>query len=190
MNGKYNPLIFIAGIHGVGKTTLCLSLANTIGVECLDASKLIADQKKLLCMCEIDSGKDANDMHSNQHLLIEAITQRQKEKKWYLLTGHFSLINSSNTIQALPIYVFEAIRPAQVILLVDTVEDISRRIFTRDNVQYDTALLAEMQEIERRQARIVADKLGISVCEAKPDEITKLVAVVKRTISEYGEISS
>lgn len=94
-----NKIIFIGGIHGVGKTSLCEELSNQIGTHYFSASKLIKRLKKDHCDNE---NKAVKDIDGNQELLLTAINQYINKNIIVLLDGHFCLLSSTYEVTLIP----------------------------------------------------------------------------------------
>ena len=79
-------IIFVGGVHGVGKTTFCQRLAAESGYSHFAASSLIK-QKKETAISTVS--KNVTDIPSNQELLLEAISDL--EASIIILDGHFTI---------------------------------------------------------------------------------------------------
>lgn len=60
-----------------------------------------------------------------------------EEGRWYLLDGHFCLLNNEGIISKIPEETFINLSPRGIILLTDSIENISYRLNDRDNIKYD-----------------------------------------------------
>lgn len=83
-------IIFVSGVHGVGKTTLCKKIASRYKIEHFSASNLIAKEKAE----EHLQNKQVENITGNQDFLVTAINKYFKNETWYLLDGHFCLLNN------------------------------------------------------------------------------------------------
>lgn len=159
-------IIFIAGVHGVGKTTLCSDLAARFNIEHFSASKLISREKEE----EHLRSKRVENIAGNQDYLVVAINKYFKSTKWYLLDGHFCLLNKDNEINQIPYSTYEGISPSAILVLVDRPENIYARLSSRDSIKHNLALLQAFQEQEILYAEYVRDKLGITYLMSNPIE--------------------
>ncbi len=151
--------IFIGGIHGVGKTTLCEELTMKMNIKHYSASSLI----KMLNQ-EYDGNnqdKKVQNISDNQNLLMLAINQYIDQTAFYFLDGHFCLLDSKSTISMIPKEIFESIKPIGIIVLHDSIRNISKRITNRDRVEYDNNLLFSFQESEIEYSGYIANALQI-----------------------------
>ncbi len=64
---KMNELIFLGGIHGVGKSHLCAKISESCSVCHISASNSIRQHR------EISIKKTVNDIDGNQNILIDEI---------------------------------------------------------------------------------------------------------------------
>jgi adenylate kinase len=150
-------IIFVGGIHGVGKTTLCKKIESRYNIEHFSASNLIAKEKTE----EHIGNKQVENIDENQDFLVTAINKYFKSKNWYLLDGHFCLLNKDNEITQIPYSTYQGICPSAILLLVDEPENIYTRLILRDSIKYDLALLRSFQEQEIYYAEYIKDKLNI-----------------------------
>ena len=77
-------MIFVTGIHGVGKTFFSQKLATKLGVKSYTASKLISDESSKVT-------KKVYDVDTNQKILIRALKEIKASQ--YILDGHVCLID-------------------------------------------------------------------------------------------------
>lgn len=148
-------IIFVGGIHGVGKTTLCKEISQNLLVKHYSASQLISD---------LDSeGKRVNDIHKNQNNLLEAINRYLSNKEYYLLDGHFCLLSKDGIITRIPIDTFKSLRLKALIVLVDEENEIIKRLNYRDTIHYLEKFIKEFQEEEINYAQEVAREIGITI---------------------------
>ncbi|WP_338946726.1 AAA family ATPase [Fusobacterium canifelinum] len=144
-------IIFIAGIHGVGKTTFCkkYELKNVY-----TASELIKNYK-------IIDGKLTKNIFENQDILIEAISQIKEEKIY--LDGHLCLLDFSGKIKELPLELYKKLNILEIILLISTPFKIQERLNKRDKTIYNVELLKKFQEKEIERAKYIAQELNIKL---------------------------
>lgn len=62
-------MIFVGGIHGVGKIYFCEQIKKSLGFDYYTASQLIERQRGV----QFDIDKKVTNINSNQVLLIEAL---------------------------------------------------------------------------------------------------------------------
>lgn len=175
-----NKAIFIGGIHGVGKTTLCGELKKKLGIGHHSASSLI---KSLKNDDEDSFNKQVENIGGNQKLLITAISKYVDGSSPYLLDGHFCLLDTNNAINKVPFSTFKDISPAGIILLHDSIENIQNKIKGRDGKKYKSNLLLQFQDSEIKYSKEVADELKIPYISFNiSNDITLIIDFVKNLI--------
>jgi adenylate kinase len=151
-------IIFISGVHGVGKSYLCSRINELFRLPVFSASTLIKDLKKT----EIDVDKRAIDAENNQNYLICALNKLRPQSKTILLDGHFCLYGCDGIID-IGISTFESMPLKSIITLHDVPEEIYRRMHERDGKSLDVDIIHSLQERELELARLTADQLNIEL---------------------------
>ncbi len=151
-------IIFIGGVHGTGKTTMCHSIAQGFGFVHRSASQLIRSAKESAIARDT---KVVRDIDSNQKLLLFAIEELRQAGQSILLDGHFSLINQQSEIQKLPVELFAQLKIDATILFFDKPETIAKRLSLRDGNVVDVQFIKAHQEAEIEHASVVASALGL-----------------------------
>lgn len=153
-------ILFVAGVHGVGKTTACAEVAARLYGEHYTASGLIKSAK---ASAIATTGKLVADVDGNQELLISSFKEKVIRAKGQiiLLDGHSALRDASNAIQRLPVSVFRSLGVTKIVCFSDSPEAIAARMQARDNAETKAAEIAELQEAELAQASSVAEQLGV-----------------------------
>ena len=105
--------------------------------------------------------KKVENVEENQNKLLTNLPYFIDLDKNYLLDGHFCLLTEKNTIERVPIEVFENINPDMIILLEECPTVICQRLSDRDTIQYSEDLIKNFLLEERMYANEVADTLGI-----------------------------
>ena len=84
--------IFVAGIHGVGKTYLASHAASGSGMTHTSASKLIKEERG---QATWSADKRVAEVDANQQALAKAIRRHNELGIKLLLDGHFVLLNNA-----------------------------------------------------------------------------------------------
>jgi predicted transcriptional regulator/adenylate kinase len=149
-------IIFVGGVHGVGKTSMCKSVFGPAGYQCLTASALIASQGK-------DTGKNKNVDHieDNQNVLLQQLASAKVKYSRLLLDGHFTLINNQGNIEPIPAAVFDAIKPNKLFLIKGCPNEIASRIKKRDGEIWSEEFLSKFQAQEEKHAHYVSKRIGV-----------------------------
>lgn len=151
--------IFIAGVHGVGKTTFSRQLATKLNLAHYSASKLIKDFDSKLFFAD----KRVNDVRSNQDVLINSIQQNVSEE-FYILDGHFTLLTKDNVIEKIPSDTFKNLSITTAILLLEIPSIIHKRIHNRDKSKiFSVSEIEEMQQYEIAYAKEICSLNSISL---------------------------
>jgi len=106
-------IIFIGGIHGVGKGTLCEKVCNDLNLLHLSASEVLKWEE----ISEKDN-KLVKDFTLTQNRLITNLQQIVKENERYVLDGHYCLLNNDNVPKKIDFDTFKSIHPTNYIFWV------------------------------------------------------------------------
>lgn len=170
-------IIFVAGIHGVGKTFFCQQAANKLDLEHVSASTLIKQAKQR----SSEQQKAVANVSQNQDALIAELQKHQWHSRVLLLDGHFCLLTTTGTMQPVPIETFQKMNPASVILLTAPVTVIQARLQSRDSQSYSIDLLEALQTAEIHQAHGVCAELNIPLLTIMSDDLTEALDFIRRT---------
>lgn len=150
-------ILFVGGVHGVGKTTFCKKMELRFSVQHYSASELIRVEKR-----EIKTpDKRVKDINLNQNVLIRAINQHLNERAWSIIDGHFCLLNSDKEITKIPDKIFVEMSPKAILVIYDETEKICERLRQRDQKKYEVFLIEELQRQEIKYAQALAQELNI-----------------------------
>lgn len=151
-------VIFIGGVHGVGKTTLCKDISSILNIEHYSSSELIAKLHKN----NVRKDKIVEDVKINQNILIDAINEYIDKEEICLLDGHFCLINQNGLIEKIPEDTFKSIEILHIIVLVDDAKVISQRIQARDaNSSYSSEFINNLQKCEINYAEYISKEINV-----------------------------
>lgn len=152
-------MIFISGVHGVGKTFFTKQLQKKSKIKIFTASDLIERYKKVT----FSKDKVVSDIEENQDILLKAILEKNKEEKNYLLDGHFCLIGKFGNIERIPYETYEKLNPQAILLLTENPKKIAERRLDRDGIIESVDEIQKFQEMEEEYAYEVAHRLGIKL---------------------------
>lgn len=150
-------MIFISGVHGVGKSYFCNLVKAATGIECFSASTLIRDRKNQ----DFPADKQVADIDENQLYLLAAVDDLRANLGEFLLDGHFCLLNTEGKIARIPINTFTTLEPEAIILLTENPDVIARRRQERDNVEHNAFDIEAFQNEEIKYAKEVAELLQV-----------------------------
>ena len=153
---KSGKIIFLGGVHGVGKSTFSKSVTDKChDMESLSCSTIIKWENPAI--------KEVGDVGETQNTLLANLPYFIDQDKNYLLDGHFCLLTEQGTIERVPMEVFEAMSPSLMIVLVEEPAIICQRLNKRDSHDYTLELMTEFQKEELKYASEVADTLGVPI---------------------------
>lgn len=147
--------LFVGGVHGVGKSTICRKVLDALGYKCLTASFLISEFGK-----RVESSKAVIDVSGNQAALISQWNIERKGHHRLALDGHFSLVDSEGRIAPVDVAVFQNIGPDKFVLIRGDCEEIAKRLKDRDGQKWSAAFVEDFQCVEEEHARHVSEKLN------------------------------
>lgn len=150
-------MIFLSGIHGVGKTFFCNLVKKELGIKSYSASQLIAEKRSN----GFTADKFVSDIDDNQLLLIRAVDKLRQNEDEFILDGHFCLLNANGEITRIPYNTFEMLNPDTIILLTEKPDIISERRFQRDGIMQDICEIREFQEAEKQYAQEVSQNFRV-----------------------------
>lgn len=144
-------VIFLAGIYGVGKTTLSNRLGKDFSIPVFNASDIISKVNYEM----YGANKFVVDKVKNQEILVDEIQKILSIDKKILLCGHFCIINKTHEIDMIPIITYKKMGIEQVILLKRDPKSIYSDLIARDNTLYSVDFLEQMQKIEEETSILV-----------------------------------
>ncbi len=147
--------IFLAGIYGVGKSTLAHALTTRLGVESFSAGDLISKENGET----YGTNKAVSDKNKNQDILETSIAAILQKTDRIILAGHFCILNQLGEIEKLPDNVFEKLQIEKIILLEASPQSVVAHLFGRDGKSYSLESITAMMEEEHRLAAKTARRL-------------------------------
>lgn len=165
-------IIFIGGIHGVGKSTICQQLSSKYSIGHLSASGLIK--------WAVSQEKKVDDIDANQDALIRGLESSVDYDKTYLLDGHYCLIDSESRIARIPELTFKKINPKLFVMTTADVEMIYQRLHQRDGAVYPYSIIEQMQREEKEYAKALAHALGKPLIMIDSDNLVELEQFIEK----------
>lgn len=158
MNNPPTPVIFIGGVHGVGKTTFSKSLSDTLKIPSFTAGDLIRAHRAR----PVTEDKRVGDISGNQDALVEAIRLLGISTP-ILLDGHYCLLDANAAVSEVPIRTFQQLTLCVSLVIRDDPALIRERLQQRDSKDYDLDLIAAFQDAEIAWSQKVAAILKIPI---------------------------
>lgn len=149
-------MIFVSGVHGVGKSYFCNMVKKAIGIETYSASTLIELEKH----SGFAKNKLIPDIDDNQQYLLRAVNELKTAGCNFILDGHFCLLNASGEITRIPNDTFTSLAPESIILLMEKSEVIAARRKARDGFEVPVQDIEAFQQEEFAYAKEVAANIG------------------------------
>lgn len=148
-------MIFVGGVHGVGKTYFSEKMSLKYNYRHYSASDLINFER--------NSSKKVDDLEGNQEQLIKNVLALKEKSDKFILDGHFCLINESGDIERVPEETFIKLAPRIIVVLKADTKFIKGNLLTRDRYVQEEKFLAKFQEEECLYATEIAEKLGCRI---------------------------
>ena len=150
--------IFVAGVHGAGKTFATKPACQKLVLVNATASQLIKEERG---QATWDSAKMVSDVDQNQTALIVAARRIRESGAKLVIDGHFVLRRASGTHERLPVNVFRALECSSILLIRCPVPVLLERLHARLDTSWTEAELAEFSKAEDAHSAEVASVLGI-----------------------------
>ncbi len=150
-------MIFISGIHGVGKSYFCEKAREILGINSYSASALISKMKNE----SFKKDKLIADIDNNQAYLISAVKKLDEIEQSYLLDAHLCLLNAQGDVQRIDLQAFLDLKPLAIVLLTDVPVVIAERRNARDGVVHAIGKIIEFQNEEVTYAKEISKLMEI-----------------------------
>lgn len=169
-----SSMVFVGGIHGVGKSTICKKVSDLGGYKYFTASSLISSYGK-----KTDKEKRVDQIEDNQVALLKQLELVRAKDYRVLLDGHFTLINQQGEISPVDIGVFKSMKPDKLVLFKGRPEEIAKRLKERDGKKWDSSFLERFQEEEEKHAQRVSERINTPLWVFKNDiNISELAKII------------
>lgn len=152
-------ILFVGGIHGVGKSTICRQLSTDLNVNYLSASEVL----KWKDINTDEKNKKVTNIPDTQDRLISGLNNLIKPHNKYILDGHFCLFDGSGFATKIPIETFEIINPLSLTIITGDLDEILNGLQNRDQKSYTHESLSHMQKLEIEYAQELSDILKIKL---------------------------
>ncbi len=169
-----SKIIFVGGIHGVGKSMICQKISEQTNAVHKKASEII----KWGEISESGNKKVVN-IQDTQDKLIAGLEKIRGNDETYLLDGHFCLRNTADVIEKIPMDTFEKIAPMLLVIITEKIDVIKKRLDQRDNKIHDTDMLRNMQITEIGYAQQVSLELEVPLVEIKNGNYRSLIKEIR-----------
>lgn len=168
-------MIFVSGVHGVGKTYFCNLIYSQLDIPFYTASELISKGKEEV----FNKNKLIKDIGDNQHYLLDALKNLDELEKKYILDGHFCLLDRMGKVTRIPINTFRLLHLDAIILLTEAPEVIAHRRMQRDGIKINLESISTFQKEECRYAMEVAEQFSVKLFISHGEfEISKAISFI------------
>lgn len=152
-------VILLAGIYGVGKSTLGENLFQRRGIPFYSAGDLISHVNGET----YGANKVVADKVGNQNILAMQIERLLEQHDRILLAGHFCIVNKHGEADCLPRDAFKNLHLDKIILLEADENQIMDHLRARDAKKYSPELVAALMRTEREMAYEVSAELNCPI---------------------------
>lgn len=177
-------VIFVAGVYGVGKSTICSCLSEMLNIDFYSAGDLISE-----CNKEIyGRNKKVKDKDNNQNVLVECVEYELREKDSLILAGHFCILGNDDKPDILPEFVYKKIQISAIVLLEASAQTIIKNLKQRDGKVYSSDLIESLIMQEKKQAKRISQNIHVPLIIHEMAFDTKDADFIFTKLQEaYGE---
>ena len=150
--------IFVAGVHGAGKTFATKPACQKLGLVHATASQLIKEERGHATW---GAAKVVSDVDQNQAALVSAVERIRATGATLVIDGHFVLRRAPGNHEWLPVEVFRALHCSFVLLIRSPVPVLLERLRARGDMSWSETELTEFSKAEDAHSDEVAKVLGI-----------------------------
>ncbi|MBK8762004.1 MAG: AAA family ATPase [Sulfuritalea sp.] len=149
-------IVFVGGIHGVGKTYLGAPAAKHLGIRHATASQLIREERGLQTW---GADKRVAGIDENQAALVSATTRLRTDGQRLLLDGHFVLREANGSFAKVDVQVFRDLQIGAVLLLATDLDVVLNRLHERGDHSWSESELRTFADHEEIHARRISAEL-------------------------------
>lgn len=151
--------LFVAGVYGVGKSTLCQKLSEILKIPTFSAGDLISSINRE----QYGANKIVSDKVANQDILALEVDKCLQKHPKILLAGHFCIFNNEKQVDCLPENIYERLNIESILLLEADKKEILEHLSQRDCKSYSYDQISELRKAEHRVAQRVAYQIGSDI---------------------------
>jgi adenylate kinase len=172
-------IVFVGGVHGVGKSFLSEPAAQRLGIRYASASRLIREESNAI---NWDVNKRVGDIDGNQKALISAVQRLIAKEGRLILDGHFVLRSTSSGYSEIQQDVFRELQCAGVILLLTEIDVLMTRLTNRGDLSWTKASLEEFISVETSRATVISRALNIPLIVLHTPTVDEFDAALLRVL--------
>ena len=159
-------IVFVTGIHGIGKTTLCMTLSDLLQMPLVTASTLIKEAMG----SSKNPAKLNPEIEENALQFKQAVLELSRAHERLLLDGHTVLLTDSGATHRVSHAIFEALPIACFLILYNEVDLVYSRLASAGTLTLSERSLAEFQDEELLYALSLAGSMRCDVVVACASE--------------------
>ena len=149
--------VFVSGVYGVWKSTLCDGLSKKCRINYYSAGDVISSVNGE----KYGSNKTVKDKELHQHILVEKITEKLESERIILLAGHFCILGNDGEVEQLSLHTYSKLQLSSIILLESDPDIIIQNLSRRDGKKYSVKQIETFLCKERNCAMHTAEALSI-----------------------------
>lgn len=150
--------IFVAGVHGVGKTYATKPACQKLGLVYATASQLIKEERGLASW---DVSKMVSEVDQNQLALVSAARRIRESGATLVLDGHLVLRRATGEHERISVDVFRSLACSAILLIRSPVAVLQERLRARQDTSWSDDELTVFSNAEDVHAQDVAEALDI-----------------------------
>lgn len=170
---------FLAGVYGVGKTTLGKRIKEKMRIDVISASDLISNKNGE----KFGSNKIVEDENKNQDILVEEVKKINYADE-IVLNGHFCIFDKNNDVIQLPLDTYYKLGIKGIIILERDAKDLVRGLQYRDGKAYPEEKILCLQTKEKEVANKIAELMHIPLYIYKmkfnEEDIKEIILILNR----------
>lgn len=166
--------IFVGGVHGVGKSTLCAQYALSQGDRWIHLSAGNVIATVISKMSEKERQERGN---RNQEILLSGLKEVDLKGRRLLLDGHFVLRKAEAELSPVPLNIFEKLNIGKIVLMEAKADSVIERLRIRD--KRNDLIKTEIENflsVEKARAEFICRELNLP-----------LIALFEPTIEQFSE---
>lgn len=150
--------IFVAGIHGAGKTYSTQIACQNLGLVHATASELIREERG---RSSWNTSKIVSEIEQNQQALVSAARRIREAGTTLVLDGHFVLRQAPGKHQKLSVDIFRDLECSSILLIQTPISEVLERLRDREDMSWSEEELSIFSEAENMHSADIADSLNI-----------------------------
>ena len=177
-------MIFVTGVHGVGKTVYSELLSKSLGIQKYSSGEILITagiQKK--------ADKSVKNVMDNQKILIKEIREKRRHTSDFILDGHLTLINGLGEFERIECRIFQELGITEIIYLLKNTSVVRKQLHDRDGIYWNEKFIKEFVKYDLQYAAIVAERLNIPlhvIKNAMPETRSRAIIMpIKKIYADY-----